>query len=259
MKKLITALLFCIITFPAFAQFDSGYIERNWPAIASDTNRTYQEIVGICDSMFALVGYSDSAALDTTEIEEIDGSPYVLYRRWRNFWASRCDVETGKLHDFMADALTVLNNQNKTTTYVPGNCAGTSQNKKGLQIYGWVIMSNHLHMICNCRDGFDLSDTLRDFKKYTSTAIVNAIENNAGESRKDWLLWLLRQNGEIQFWQPGNHPEEIRSADFFRQKLNYIHQNPVRAGIVVKEEEYRYSSATDFYNGKGLLELSYYI
>jgi putative transposase len=133
------------------------------------------------------------------------------------------------------------------------------QNKKGLQIYGWVIMSNHLHMICNCRDGFDLSDTLRDFKKYTSTAIVNAIENNAGESRKDWLLWLLRQNGEIQFWQPGNHPEEIRSADFFRQKLNYIHQNPVRAGIVVKEEEYRYSSATDFYNGKGLLELSYYI
>lgn len=73
------------------------------------------------------------------------------------------------------------------------------------------------------------------------------------------MLWLFRQNGEIQFWLPGNHPEEIHSADFFRQKLNYIHQNPVRAGIVEKEEEYRYSSATDFYKRKGLLELSYYI
>ncbi|MBE2288733.1 MAG: hypothetical protein IAE95_04210 [Chitinophagaceae bacterium] len=57
MKKLITVLLFCVITFPAFSQFDSSYIERNWPAIASDTNKTYQEIVGICDSMFALVEY----------------------------------------------------------------------------------------------------------------------------------------------------------------------------------------------------------
>ncbi len=50
-----------------------------------------------------------------------------------------------------------------------------------------------------------------------------------------------------------------RSADFFRQKLNYIHQNPVRAGIVEKEGEFRFSSARDFYNRKGLLELSYYL
>ena len=133
------------------------------------------------------------------------------------------------------------------------------QKDKGLCIYGWVVMSNHLHMICSCRDGFELSDTLRDFKKFTSTTIANAIENNMQESRRNWMMWLLRQDGETQFWQPCNHPEEIRSADFFRQKLNYIHQNPVRAGIVDKEEEYRYSSACDFYGRKGLLELSYYL
>ena len=133
------------------------------------------------------------------------------------------------------------------------------QEKKGLCVYGWVIMSNHMHMICSCKEGFDLSDTLRDLKKFTATAIVTAIENNKTESRKSWLLWLLKQNGSIQFWQEGNHPEEIRSAKFFRQKLNYIHQNPVRAGIVNKEEEYRYSSACDFCGRKGLLELSYYI
>ena len=62
------------------------------------------------------------------------------------------------------------------------------QDNKGLCIYGWVIMSNHIHMICSCKDGFELSDTLRDFKKYTSTTIVNAIENNEQESRRNWML-----------------------------------------------------------------------
>jgi putative transposase len=129
--------------------------------------------------------------------------------------------------------------------------------KKGLCIFGWVIMSNHLHMIVSCKEGFELSDTLRDFKKFTSKQIVDAIENNVQESRKNWLLWLLKDKGEITFWQPGNHPEEIRTMDFFRQKMNYIHQNPVRAGIVDKEEEYIYSSARDFYGRKGLIELTY--
>ena len=130
------------------------------------------------------------------------------------------------------------------------------QEKKGLCIYGWVIMSNHLHAILSCKKGFDLSNTLRDFKKYTSTQIVDAIESNTRESRKSWLLWLLKKEEDITFWQPGNHPEEITTSEFFRQKLNYIHNNPVRAGIVEKEEEYLYSSARDFYDRKGLLSLT---
>ena len=69
-------------------------------------------------------------------------------------------------------------------------------------------------------------------------------------------MWLLKKNGEVTFWQPGNHPEEIRSLDFFKQKLSYIHNNPVRAGIVDKEEEYLYCSARDFSNKKGRLELT---
>jgi putative transposase len=58
----------------------------------------------------------------------------------------------------------------------------------------------------------------------------------------------MKNKEEISFWQPGNHPEEIRSLDFFKQKLHYINYNPVRAGIVDKEEEYIYSSTRDFYN-----------
>ena len=130
------------------------------------------------------------------------------------------------------------------------------QKKKGLCVYGWVIMSNHMHMICSCTQGFELSDTIRDMKKFTSTAIVDAIEMNPRESRKNWLLWLLKQNESISFWQPGNHPEEIRSREFFRQKLDYIHNNPVKAGWIDTQEAYIYSSARDFYGMKGLIDLT---
>ncbi len=131
------------------------------------------------------------------------------------------------------------------------------QKEKGLVVYGWVIMSNHLHMICACKEGFELSNTLRDFKKHTSKTIVNTIENNKSESRKSWLLWLLKQQDGIQFWQEGNQPEEIFTEKFFMQKLNYIHQNPVRAGIVDLEEAYIYSSARDYHGIRGLIELEY--
>lgn len=133
------------------------------------------------------------------------------------------------------------------------------QANKGLQILGWVIMTNHLHMIVACKEGFALSDALRDFKKYTATQIVSAIEDNKQESRRNWLLWLLKRDNSISFWQPDNHAKEINSSKFFKQKLDYIHSNPVRAKIVDREEAYIYSSARDYYgSSKGLIELTYY-
>ncbi len=129
---------------------------------------------------------------------------------------------------------------------------------KGLEIFAWVIMSNHIHLIISCKDGYNLSDILRDFKKYTATQIVQAIENNPRESRKSWLLWLLKEEDNISFWQKDSHAEEINTSAFYNTKLDYIHQNPVRAGIVDKEEEYLYSSARMLYTGKGLLDLDAY-
>ena len=63
------------------------------------------------------------------------------------------------------------------------------------------------------------------------------------------------RNKEYQFWRQDNHPIELYSAAFTKQKIDYIHENPVMAGIVDKAEEYLYSSARDYYNGKncGLL------
>ena len=59
-----------------------------------------------------------------------------------------------------------------------------------------------------------------------------------------------------RFWQEGYCPEEIFSEEFLRQKINYIHQNPVRQEIVLFPEQYKYSSAIDYAGEKGLLDVA---
>ncbi|HSC52049.1 MAG TPA: transposase [Phnomibacter sp.] len=137
------------------------------------------------------------------------------------------------------------------------------QQNKGLKIFSWCIMSNHIHLIVQSEPPFALSDTVRDFKKFTSRQLVRAIEQNNGESRQAWLLWLLHNQKDdkgkgIEFWQAGSHAEEIFSFEFYVQKMNYIHLNPVRAGYVLSPEEWQWSSAGNFYGRNGLLPLHYW-
>ena len=131
------------------------------------------------------------------------------------------------------------------------------QGNKGLEIYAFVIMSNHIHILLRSSTG-KLSDTIREFKSYTAKQILLAIEMEL-ESRRDWMLNLFefaakqhKRNEKYQIWTHENHAELIYSDNFIFQKLNYIHENPVRAGIVEKAEDYLYSSARDF-AGKGCL------
>ncbi|RYF09536.1 MAG: transposase, partial [Flavobacteriales bacterium] len=105
------------------------------------------------------------------------------------------------------------------------------QKHKGLIIYAWVIMSNHIHLIISSEKA-NLSDIIRDFKKFTASKIVEAVQINQQESRKSWLLWLLRKDNQIIFWKEGYHGEQIITKEFYDIKLNYIHENPVRSGIV---------------------------
>ena len=133
------------------------------------------------------------------------------------------------------------------------------QKQKGLEILSWVVMTNHIHLIISTHKD-NLSDIIRDFKKFTASQIVNAISENTKESRKSWLLWLLKKDDEITFWQEGYHAEEITGIYFFNVKQDYIHFNPVRAGLVEKEEEYLYSSCGQIYGvRKGLLELTNFV
>ena len=131
---------------------------------------------------------------------------------------------------------------------------------KSLVIYGYVIMTNHIHLMLRSAVD-DLSGTIRDLKKYTSKAIVEAI-NDDYESRRGWILQLLahaaqRQNkeGKYQFWTHENHAELVYSNNFIGQKLAYIHENPVRAGFVEKPEDYLYSSARNYAELDAMIEI----
>jgi len=144
------------------------------------------------------------------------------------------------------------------------------QKEKGLLLHSWCIMSNHVHLIASAKNE-NPSDVLRDFKKFTSKEIIKAIENNKQESRRECLpagqagmLQIFRKAGETnsrnkeyQFWRQDNQPMELYSGAFIFQKMNYIHQNPVEAGIVEKVEDYLYSSAKDYVLTKkcGLLDV----
>ncbi|MFV5700922.1 REP-associated tyrosine transposase [Flavobacterium sp. XS2P12] len=131
---------------------------------------------------------------------------------------------------------------------------------KGMILYGYVIMSNHIHLIIQSQDG-KLSDLIRDFKKFTSKNILEKIQV-VPESRKEWMLERFKlaaekhtRNKNYQFWQYGNHPEEIYTNKFMWSKLDYIHLNPVRADLVEKASQYIYSSASNYINDAGLLKI----
>ena len=134
--------------------------------------------------------------------------------------------------------------------------------EKGLVLYGYVIMTNHLHLLARSEPG-KLSDTLRDFKKFTAGIILEKIQNEP-ESRREWMMhrfaWNAAQNkrsSDNQFLTHENHAEVIISDKFFNQKLNYIHENPVREGWVEKPVDYIYSSAKALLlNVSGPLSLS---
>lgn len=137
------------------------------------------------------------------------------------------------------------------------------QKEKGLDIYAWVLMSNHLHMVVSVRnDEQTISDILRDFKKFTSKKIIACIEENPEESRKVWMLdrfWFVGNNDKkiknYKFWQDGNNIEQIYTYEFLQQKVNYIHNNPVKQEIVERPEDYLYSSARNYAGLKGLLDV----
>ncbi len=134
---------------------------------------------------------------------------------------------------------------------------------KGLTVFAWVIMSNHVHVIWQAKDGFRLSDILRDFKKFTSKKILTLIENE-NESRKVWLLKKfefagkrLKRISKYKFWKDDNHAIYLDPLypNMIDQKLDYIHDNPVKAMIVEEPHHYIFSSAKDYTGDPGLVEI----
>ena len=119
---------------------------------------------------------------------------------------------------------------------------------KHVQLNAFVVMSSHIHAVLWPEDGINLSDITRDFKRFTSKEISRTAEC---EGRRELLSFFKKAREEnraqristYQVWQEGSHPEAIFTEKFARQKIDYIHLNPVRAGLVKTAQEWRYSSA----------------
>ncbi len=134
------------------------------------------------------------------------------------------------------------------------------RNNKGLQVWAYVIMSNHVHCILSAKNG-DLSAVIRDFKSFTASKMLKEI-SICNESRKEWMLKRFefaakshQRNSEYQFWYHDNHAIELSTHDFTCQKLAYIHLNPVRSGLVENAEDWLYSSARNYLGMEHLLDI----
>lgn len=135
---------------------------------------------------------------------------------------------------------------------------------KGLQIWGYVIMANHIHLIANTKAPFKLEAVMSNFKSYTARLIIDRLLDESNpESRREWLLYMLRYFAyprravqEHQLWQHGSHPIELYSEKVVIEKLRYIHANPVRAKLVRNPEDWVYSSASNYAEGTGVYDVN---
>jgi putative transposase len=138
-----------------------------------------------------------------------------------------------------------------------------AQNQQQLILNAYVIMSNHIHLIARANDKQKktLSDIVRDFKKFTHNQMAPVIESEL-ESRGIWMRHQFEYYGRVnpnnknwQIWSNDSHPEECFTKEFTDSKLNYTHENPIRAGIVARPEYYLYSSASNYILGNGLIDV----
>ncbi|MFD2726265.1 REP-associated tyrosine transposase [Hyunsoonleella rubra] len=133
--------------------------------------------------------------------------------------------------------------------------------EKGMELYCYCFMPSHVHFIFRSANS-QPSDLLRDFKRHTAKKVIEAIANNPQESRKEWMLWMFERAGKknattskYQFWQQHNKPIELWSQKVIKQKINYIHNNPVVSGFVKNAEDWKYSSARNFQEDHTVLEM----
>ena len=110
------------------------------------------------------------------------------------------------------------------------------QENKGLELNGYVFMLNHIHLIATSPD---MAGFLRDFKRFTSVQFKSNLET----TEPSVLKLFMDDKGKYRFWMETNAPKKIENPQFYLQKLNYIHENPVRKGYVAYAEHWIWSSA----------------
>ena len=122
------------------------------------------------------------------------------------------------------------------------------QKNQGLLLYGFVIMTNHIHCIISVKESYSLEDIIASFKKFTTFQIKKILEKDSRKYISSLIKssYAKKKNTSFQIWQRENYPEMIESEKFFLQKMDYIHNNPVKKEYVAKPEDWLYSSARNY-------------
>jgi putative transposase len=126
-----------------------------------------------------------------------------------------------------------------------------------LEIYGYVILENHLHFIASSENS--LGKEIGDFKSFTARRIIDRLEEIGAKHLLEQLAWHKarhKSDRDYQLWQEGSHPKEISTDDMMWQKLEYARNNPVRRGYVDDVLHWRYSSARNYAGQPGLLPVN---
>lgn len=129
------------------------------------------------------------------------------------------------------------------------------QHQQRLTLYGYVIMENHIHLIASAAN---LSKEIGNFKSFTARSIIDLLKKNQSNYLLNQLKFYKlkhKLDQEYQVWQEGFHPQAIFSEEIFRQKLHYIHYNPVRRGYIDDPIHWRYSSYRNYMEQPGLLQV----
>ncbi len=123
------------------------------------------------------------------------------------------------------------------------------QQNRGLKLFAFFILDNHIHLVATAEEFSKVNTSL---KKYTARQIIDELKKD----NKDWLLTELsfykkkyKTKSDYQVWQEGSHPQLISSDRMLIQKIEYIHNNPVKRGLVDKPGHWRYSSARNYFLG----------
>jgi len=126
---------------------------------------------------------------------------------------------------------------------------------EGMKLYGYVILENHLHFVAQAPR---LDKCVAAFKSFTAARLIDLLERRRAErilARLRFAKKAHKRDRQYQFWQEGSHAEMVFSDAVMRQKLAYIHDNPVKRGYVDQAEHWCYSSARDYAGETGLIEI----
>ena len=129
------------------------------------------------------------------------------------------------------------------------------QHQADFKLYAYVILENHLHCVAASEN---LAADVQRFKSYTAREIIAYLQATNAQRLLDLLKFFKRAHktqSTYQLWEEGSHPQLIESESVMRQKVDYIHYNPVKRGYVDKPEDWRYSSARVYAGQPGLMEV----